>query len=69
MFFRETLEGGRYIAKAKGNHQELLMAFVSVKNSFRNIHLLHANLVIIQVKIESGESLSTLELIQIVINN
>jgi hypothetical protein len=27
----ETLEGGRCIAKAKGHHQELIMAFMSEK--------------------------------------
>jgi hypothetical protein len=42
----ETLEGGRCIAKAKGHHQELIMAFMSEKSSFGNIYLLHVNLVI-----------------------
>jgi hypothetical protein len=68
-FVHETLEGGRCIAKAKGHHQELIMAFMSVKKSFRNIHFFHVNLVIAQAKIEFGEELSTLEFIQKVIND
>ena len=40
----ETLEGGRCIAKVKGNHQELIMALMGAKNSFGNIDLLHANI-------------------------
>jgi hypothetical protein len=28
--FHETLEGGRCMVKAKGHHQELIMAFINV---------------------------------------
>jgi len=62
-FFHETLEGGRCIAKSKGNHQEIIMALMSVKISFRNIHFFHANLVLARVEIKFGEVLSILEFI------
>ena len=42
----ETLKGGGCIEKAKGNHQELILAFMSAKISFVNIYLLLANLTI-----------------------
>jgi molybdenum cofactor biosynthesis enzyme len=63
------LESGRCIAKAKGHHQELIMAFMSAKNNVRNIPMLCVNLVITQVEIEFGEYLSTLGLTQKVIND
>jgi hypothetical protein len=65
----ETLEGGRHIAKAKGHHQELIMAFMSAKSCIGNISLLHANLVIVGTKIKFGEALSTFELIQKIVND
>jgi hypothetical protein len=68
-FVHETLKGGRCIANAKGHHQELVMASMSEKNIVRNICLLHANLVIAREEIDFGEDLSTLELIQKVIND
>lgn len=67
-FVHETLEGGRFIAKANGHHQELAMAFMSVKRSFRNIRL-YPNLVLARAEIEFNEELSKLELIQKVIND
>jgi hypothetical protein len=50
----ETIEGEWCIVKAKGHHQELIMAFVSVKHSFGNIGLLHMNLVIVGMQINFG---------------
>jgi hypothetical protein len=63
----ETLEGGRCITKAKGHHQELIMAFMSEKTLFWDIGLLHANLVIVGTKIKFGKELGTLEIIQEII--
>jgi hypothetical protein len=68
-FVQDTREGGRCIAKAKGHHQELILAFVSDKINFRNFHLLHVNLVIARAEIKFGEELSTLKIIQKVSND
>jgi hypothetical protein len=63
------LEGSWSIAKPKRNYQELIMAFMSSERSLHNIFFLHLNLVITGVKIQFGEEIGTLKLIQQIIND
>jgi hypothetical protein len=65
---RETLEGGRCTAKAKGHHQELTMSFMSAKINIGNINLFHINSVILETKIKFGKEMSAFEIIQKIVN-
>jgi len=63
------LEQGMRMEKDKGNHQDFVMSLVNVKNNFSNIYLIHANLMIDRVEANFSKELSTLELIQMDIND
>jgi hypothetical protein len=63
-----TLEGRWCIVKDKGNHQELIITFMSEEISFENIKLFHMNLVIAEIEIKFGKKLSAFKFIQMIIN-
>ena len=57
------LKSGWGIAEAIGHDQELIMAFMSTKNSFGYICLFHLDLIETQMKVEFGEEFGTMPLI------
>ena len=68
-FIHQCLEHGRGICEAKWNDQKVIVAIMCEKISFRDIILMNPNLVIPKTKIQLGEKMSTVELIQKLINN
>ena len=68
-FIHQWLEYGRRISEAKGNDQKFIVAIMCAEICFRDIILMNPNLVIPRTKIQLGEKMSTMELIQNLINN
>ena len=65
----QGLECGRSISETKGHDQKLIVAIMCVESYFRDIIRMDPNLVIPGTKIQLGEKMSTMELIQKLINN
>ena len=68
-FIHQFLERGRGICEAKWHDQKFIMAIMCAESSFRDIIRMDLNLVIPRMKIQLGEKMSTMELIQKLINN
>ena len=68
-FIHQCLERGRSICEAKWHDQKFIMAIMCAKILFRDIIRMDPNLVIHRTKIQLGEKMSTMELIQKLINN
>ena len=68
-FIHQCLERGRGICEAKWHDQKFIMAIMCVERCFRDIIRVNPNLVIPRMKIQLGEKMSTVELIQKLINN
>ena len=62
-FIHQFLECGRSIHEAKWNDQKFRVAIMCVERCFRDIILMNLNLVIPRTKIQLGEKMSTMELI------
>ena len=67
-FIHQCLECRRSIREAKGHDQKLIVAIMCVEIHFRDTILMNPNLVIPRMKIQLGEKMSTMELIQKLIN-
>ena len=63
-FIHDTLEGGRCIKKSKWNNQKIIVAFMGAKCCHRNVDFFHFDMMISRVKIQFGEILSSMKLIQ-----
>ena len=68
-FIHQCLERGRGICEAKWHDQKFIMAIMCAESCFRDIIRMDLNLVIPKTKIQLGEKMSTMELIQKLINN
>ena len=68
-FIHQCLEHGRGICEAKWHDQKFIMALMCVESCFKDIICMDPNLVIPRTKIQLGENMSTMELIQKLINN
>ena len=68
-FIHQNLERGRSICEAKWHDQKFIVAIMCAESCFRDIILMNPNLVIPRTKIQLGEKMSTMELIQKLINN
>ena len=68
-FIHQCLECGRSICEAKGHDQKLIVAIMCAEIHFRDIILMNPNLVIQKMKIQLGGKMSTMEIIQKLINN
>ena len=68
-FIHQFLECGRGICEAKWHDQKFIMAIMYAESCFRDVTLLNPNLVIPRMKIQLGEKMSTMKLIQKPINN
>ena len=68
-FIHQCLECGRGICEAKWHDQKFIMVIMCVEIFFRDIIRMDLNLVIPRTKIQLGEKMSTMELIQKLINN
>ena len=68
-FIHQCLERGRGICEAKWHDQKFIMAIMCAESCFRDIIHMDSNLVIPRTKIQLGEKMSTMELIQKLINN
>ena len=62
-FIHQFLEHGRSICEAKWHDQKFIVAIMCAKRCFRDIILMNPNLMIPRVKIQLGEKLSTMKLI------
>ena len=62
-FIHQCLECGRRISESKGNYQTLIVAIMYVEIHFMDIILMNLNLVIPRTKIQLGEKISTMKLI------
>ena len=62
-FIHQALECGRSISETKGHDQKLIVAIMCAKSYFRDISLMNPNLMIPRAKIQLGEKLSTMKLI------
>ena len=68
-FIHQFLEHGRGICEAKWHAKKFIMAIMCAESCFRDIIRMDPNLVIPRTKIQLGEKMSTMELIQKLINN
>ena len=68
-FIHQCLEHGRGICEAKWHDQKFIMAIMCAESYFRDIICMDPNLVMPRTKIQLGEKMSTMELIQNLINN
>ena len=68
-FIHQCLECGRGICEAKWHDQKFIVAIMCVESCFRDIILMNPNLVISKTNIQLEEKISTMELIQKLINN
>ena len=68
-FIHQFLEHGRGICEAKWHEHKFIVAIMCAERCFRDIILTNPNLVIPRTKIQLGEKMSTMELIQKFINN
>ena len=68
-FIHQFLECGRSLCQAKWHDQKLIVAIMCAESCFRDIIVMNPNLVIPIMKIQLGEKMSTMELIQKLINN
>ena len=62
-FIHQFLECGRIIHEAKGHDQKFIVAIMCAESCFRDVILMNLNLVIPRAKIQLGEKLSTMKLI------
>ena len=62
-FIHQCLEHGRGICEAKWHDQKFIMAIMCAETCFRDIICMDPNLVIPRTKIQLGEKMSTMELI------
>ena len=62
-FIHQFLECGRKILESKWHGQKLIVAIMCVESCFRDIILMNPNLVIPRTKIQHGEKMSTMKLI------
>ena len=60
----EALEGGGHITESKRHNQKLIEAFMSAKIHLRNLFLFHPDLMVSHEKIQFGEILGFVKLIQ-----
>ena len=68
-FIHQFLECGRGICETKWHEKKFIMAIMCAESYFRDIIHMDLNLVIPRTKIQLGEKMSTMELIQKLINN
>ena len=68
-FIHQGLECGRRIYESKWYDQKFIVTIMCAEIFFRDIILVNPNLVIPRMKIQLGEKMSTMELIQNLINN
>ena len=68
-FIHQCLECGRGICEAKWHDQKFIIAIMCAEIYFRDIIRMDPNSVIPKMKIQLGEKMSTMELIQKLINN
>ena len=68
-FIHQCLECGRGICEAKWHDQKFIMALMCVESFFKDIIRMDPNLVITRTKIQLGEKMSIMKLIQNLINN
>ena len=68
-FIHQCPKCGRSISEEKGHDQKIIVAIMCGEIHFRDIILMNLNLVIPRTKIQLGEKMSTMELIQKLINN
>ena len=68
-FIHQCMECGRRIHEAKWHDQKFIMTIMCAESCFRDIICMDLNLVIPRMKIQPVEKMSTMELIQKLINN
>lgn len=68
-FIHEALKCRGSIKKSKGHYQKIILAFMCVEWCLQNIGLFHYDLVASGTKLEFGEKIGTMELIQDIIND
>lgn len=66
-FIHEAMEGGRNIAKSKRHNQKIIVAFMGAKSHLRDVFLFHLDLMVSRAKIQFGEILGSMKLIQQII--
>ena len=62
-FIHQFLECGRSICEAKWHDQKFIVPIMCAESCFRDIILMNSNLVIPRMKIQLGEKISTMKLI------